>query len=376
MLLVMILVAAGVVLGMSYLSVASLRCHVSSSHLALARARYLAESGLQHAVWVLRFQPEAFDAAPDGVLGPFQADDTGDSYTICADPVGGQTGRYLLTSTATIGGVGRSSSMTVQREAGPTFRVSQGLLVGGGIVWTPWGLTLHGDIHVNGWLHNLAMIQGDASATEGLSDPLLRITGTTDPSADEVGVPQVRYADYSDRYTVAGVEYTTVEHDSPDMAANCPLAGGGAVTGTNLGGVVRLVPGGDGTVTLHKDLDFTGTLVLEGDLVLDGANITLTAVDKFPAIVATGKIIITDAARNVTINGAVAAVGGIVTDGQPTGQSSTTIKGALICGSGGYASDLQGAHVLQYDADRARMYDFSQPEESNIPVVTLLDWND
>jgi len=376
MLLVMILVAAGVVLGMSYLSVASLRCHISSSHQALARARYLAESGLQHAMYVLRFQPEAFDAAANSVLGPFQADESGDSYTIRAEAVEGKTGRYVLTSTATIGGVRRSSSMTVQREAGPTFRVNQGLLVGNGIVWTPWGMSLRGDVHVNGTLFNLGMVDGDASATAGLTDPLLRITGATDPSADAVEVPNVRYDDYRDKYKIGGTEYKVVEYKEVDMTSDCLLAGGGAVTATNVGGLTHLKPDAGNTVTLHQGLDFTGTLVIDGDLVLDGANITLTAVSRFPAIVATGRVIVTNAARNVTINGAVVAAGGIVTDGQPTWQSNTTINGALICRSGGYASDLGGAHVLNYDAERARVYDFSLPEASNIPVVTLVEWND
>ncbi|KKK58883.1 hypothetical protein LCGC14_3039920, partial [marine sediment metagenome] len=129
-------------------------------------------------------------------------------------------------------------------------------------------------------------------------------------------------------------------------------------------------------VILHDNLNFTGTLVIEGDVVLDGQNITLTAVDGFPAIVATGKIIITNNARNVTINGVVSAKEGIVPASDDTSNSSTTINGALVTGETGYSSSLGGTHRLNHWKGKASILDFGITKQERIPQVVVLDWND
>lgn len=372
MMLVLILVAIGVVLGVSYLSVASLELKVSQNFRSLSRARYLAESGLEHALYTLRFAPEQIDNA---TLGPFYADDSSDCYSISAREIAGEKGTYLVAATATVGDVRRTSSVTVKRALGTSIELKHGLLAEAGMVWLPWDLRVTGDIHVNGALVNEAAIDGDASATAGVSDLWWRISGQVDGAAAAVEVPQFRVSDYIN-YSIGTRDCTAAEFAGRDLCNDDPLANGGGVTSENVAGVVHLNPTDGDTVSLHRDLKFTGTLVIEGNLLLNGENITLTAVEGFPAVVVTGSIIVTDAARNVTINGLVVAENGIIPDPGGTLQSSTTINGALICGSGAYDSNLFGSHTVNFDQDRGQLYDMGHSAEQRLPRVTVIEWHD
>jgi len=59
LLLVMIMVAVAVVLGVSYLSIASARCKARATLSSCSIARSLAESGLEHAMYILQTAPDS-----------------------------------------------------------------------------------------------------------------------------------------------------------------------------------------------------------------------------------------------------------------------------------------------------------------------------
>lgn len=365
MLMVLILVSAGFILSLAYLSVASVQVQVSQNYQSLARARYIAESGLEHAVYILRFSPEDLEGSDVSPIGPFYVDDSSDSYTISALEDTETPGLYTLTSRAVVGSASRTSSITVNRSIG----VHRAMLVGGALTSLPASLTVNGDIHVNGQLSNLAFINGDAGATDGLSDPMGRISGSTSGDAEEIPVPDIRLDDYI-QYTLAGKDYNAVQFTGLFFFAANPLANGGAVTPDNIAGVVYLKPESGDTVILKNGLNFTGTLVIDGNVQLQGNDITLTPVKGFPVIVATGSIQITNSsAKDVNINGTVVAKLGVVAIG-PTPQSSTTINGALISDQTGYDGSLEGAHFLNYRPDLVDLYNFSAGP------VTVLTWND
>ena len=372
MMMVLILVAIGVVLGIAYLSVASLDLKVSQNFRSLARARYLAESGLEHALYTLRFFPEDIGSA---TLGPFHADETSDSYYITAEEVDGEAGTYLVTATAMVGEITTTSTVTVTRMPGTNIELEHSLLVEAGMVWLPWGLNVTGDIHVNGTLVNEAAIDGDASATAGISDLWWRITGEVDGNADAVEVPQFRVSDYVS-YTIGTSDCTAAEFTESHLTFDDPLANGAAVTAANLAGVVYLNPDDGNSVVLHRNLNFAGTLVIEGDLVLDGRNITLTSVEGFPAVIVTGSIIVTRMARNVTINGVVVAQNGITPDAGGARNSSTTVNGSLICGLGAYDSGLLGSHNVNFNENASQLYNMGESAEERVPTVIMTEWHD
>lgn len=370
MLLVLIITSAGFILGMSYLSVASVQVQVSQNYQSLSRARYIAESGLEHALHTLRFTPEDFDSP----LGPFYVDGSSDSYIIGAQEDPETPGRYTLTSTATVGSVSRTSSITVFRPDRATVSLNYGMVVDTAWAWMPDSLTVNGNVHINGQLFNMAFINGNATATNGITDTWNRISGETTGDAEEISLPDIEIEDYIE-YSFGSSDYEAVEFTDTDFEKDDPLDKGGAVTPNNVGGVVYLKPSSGNTVKLNNDLNFTGTLIIDGNVELSGKNITLTAVDGFPAIVATGAIRVTNSAENVTINGAVIANQGIIPWGS-TDESSTTVNGAVISDMAGYDSALEGTHVLNYDEDIAKLYDFSDEPGSVTPVVTVLIWND
>ncbi len=372
MMMVFILVAIGVVLGIAYLSVASLDLKVSQNFRSLARARYLAESGLEHALYTLRFFPEDIGSTP---LGPFYADGSSDSYYITAEEVDGEAGTYLVTATAMVGEITTTSTVTVTRMPGTSIELEHSLLVEAGMVWLPWGLNVTGDIHVNGTLVNEAAIDGDASATAGISDLWWRITGEVDGDADAVEVPQCRVSDYVS-YTIGTSDCTAAEFTESHLTFDDPLANGAAVTAANLAGVVYLNPDDGNSVVLHRNLNFAGTLVIEGDLVLDGRNITLTSVEGFPAVIVTGSIIVTNMARNVTINGVVVAQNGITPDAGGARNSSTTVNGSVICGSGAYDSGLLGSHKGNFNENASQLYNMGESAEERLPTVIMTEWHD
>ncbi len=117
MVLVLIAVAIGVIMGMSYVSSASIRTASGRNHLRAARARYLAESGMQHALYELWTNPASLDATSESSpAGPFTADDTGENYVFWATPDAVEVGLYHLTARATSGGVTQDVTWHVFRS--------------------------------------------------------------------------------------------------------------------------------------------------------------------------------------------------------------------------------------------------------------------
>jgi hypothetical protein len=374
LLLVLILIAVAVILGISYLSVAALHANMGDNFGSMARARYLAESGVQHGLYILRYTPEQLT----GRLGPYYVDSATEPYYIEGQSTG--LNQYTLNSTAHVGNAKRTSSVTVSRDLSPRVMLTDGLMISSGSPFQPWGVTINGDVYVDGYLKNWAGINGNVSATGGIEDPYNRITGEKDGAADPVTIPNITIDQYI-TYTLNGVTYHAVEYTDANMMANDPLANGGSITADNIGGVIYCKPKSGTSIKLHTNLKIHGTLIIDGSVDLNGtacpgpSGIEITPVDGFPAIVCTGSVKLNSAAKGVVFNGLIVANQGIVPDGG-TASASTTINGALITAINGYASGLSGAHVLNYDADKARIYNMSLPVEQKVPTVKVVNWND
>ena len=113
LMLVLIVVAVATVVGMSYVSRSGIKM-VSSDNLAKAsRARYLAESGLHHGLYLLQTNPDAL-LQSSGALGPFFLDGSTDGYTLAASAVAGRPGRYLVTASGATGGITQTARMNFQ----------------------------------------------------------------------------------------------------------------------------------------------------------------------------------------------------------------------------------------------------------------------
>ncbi len=110
--LVLVVVAAATTLGIGYALAASVRAS-STANLALAtRARYLAESGSQHAMYVLKHDTATLLASNSAApLGPFYVDGSSDSYRFYAAPGSGTGNVYTIISSGSTGAISQSVSM-------------------------------------------------------------------------------------------------------------------------------------------------------------------------------------------------------------------------------------------------------------------------
>ncbi|MCY2924105.1 MAG: LamG domain-containing protein [Planctomycetota bacterium] len=105
LLLVLILVGVAAVVGAAYVSAANVRRTSVQNLLALERARYVGESGLQHGMYLLqRNTPAVLNAS----AGPFTISTGNGSYVVSGTCLDSTKNLYCLSSTATVGGITRT----------------------------------------------------------------------------------------------------------------------------------------------------------------------------------------------------------------------------------------------------------------------------
>ena len=374
--MVLLLIAVATVLAYGYVNSATVKNTASGNLLKSTQALYIAESGLQHAMLVLATEKELLDGSSQAApLGPYKIDDGEETYTFFAVEDEDVPGRYHITSEATVGGVKRSCKLSVQYQGGSRHDIAHGMMIGGAAATLPTSLWVEGDVHSNGltfW--NFSHIDGDVSYSGTIWDPFRWITGskTYKPKMEMPVIIPEQYKSYS----IDGVSGTAATDYARQLKSNDKLLkGSGVISPQNPAGVLWLQPNGSHTDFFIKDnVEFHGTIIIEGDLVLDGDDISFTPQPGFPAIVCTGRLLISPGAE-ADIHGLVIAAGGIAgTDGKAA-NSRTIINGGLIANALGYASGLQGVHQLNFDAELSAIYDLSASGEgAEGPSVTVLEY--
>jgi len=377
MLLVLILIAAASLLGLSYLAGASVRASCADNLLKVGRAQYLAESALDHAMYLLETNPEALEGTDRTPLGPFSLDATDDFYTMQAVPNGDRPGTYTLLGHGTAGGVTQTVSallLVVDPGVGGDNPVDNCVTLGaaGGLTLMPQSVTINGDLHLNASLLNLAEINGNVRSAGNVLDWWRRIRGEISEDVEPLDVPHLEAADL-ESYEAPGIAGAAVQRDRvKDMKRDDPLAKGGAITEDNPAGVVVLTPKDPNKgVRLKDHLNFRGTLVIRGDAVIDGKDIDLTAVEGFPALVVEGHLTIRRSA-SMTVNGLVYTSGRVTGSGD-TSRSRTTINGGLVTESDGFSLLLKGQHTLNYDRERCSIYAFEGGGEGGLEILRYDD---
>jgi len=351
MALVLMILAIATTLGMSYLSAASISLAASNGFTDAARARYAAESGVEHAMCLLRENPDMIRAAVGTKLGPYYVDDLTASYVFEITPVG-VPGYFTISSRATNGRSSQSVSVTVFHSGGMYEPISYASLMGGFPGYISTSVLVKGKMHGNGSVLIEGKVEGDVSAVGSVAN-LGVVKGTVSPNSDLVPFPQFNPDDY-DRYLYndrQGEAITTADYI---IQRNHPIDNGRPITESNPAGVVIARPP-TGSLWLWEDLRFRGTLVVHGDLVLDGWNMEIKALSGFPALVVTGRIFITYYAAGVNIEGVVYASEGVY-DFNAASHSKTKIKGSFVARRGGYNQGLRGEHTVEHDINRTHLY--------------------
>ncbi|MFW6154801.1 MAG: hypothetical protein ACOC95_06250, partial [Planctomycetota bacterium] len=120
----------------------------------------------------------------------------------------------------------------------------------------------------------------------------------------------------------------------------------------NPAGVVVVTPAG-GALWIDRNVRFDGTLVVNGDVVLDGKNQRFQSQTRFPALLVTGKLYVSSRTET-TVDGVVYTSGGV--ESYFSGdRSELNIRGALIAGGWGFSLFVNGNHGVDYDADLATL---------------------
>ena len=122
--LVLTVVVTASIMGMSYLSITSVKLASSTNMVRAAQAMYLAESGVQHAMWMLRTEsPALLAATSSNPLGPFQLDSGGGQYVMYTEPTG-TVFQYTIIARGTSMGVTRTSRAVAQVSSQYNARVT------------------------------------------------------------------------------------------------------------------------------------------------------------------------------------------------------------------------------------------------------------
>lgn len=115
LMMVLVLVAVATVLALGYLSSSTVRQLGTNNLFVGMRAQYVAESGLQHGLWLLRRDPDAMEGSQANPLGPFQLDESEDSYRFWAVQEGGPSSQvWTLSAEGTASGATRLASVKVK----------------------------------------------------------------------------------------------------------------------------------------------------------------------------------------------------------------------------------------------------------------------
>ncbi|HUU57988.1 MAG TPA: LamG-like jellyroll fold domain-containing protein, partial [Phycisphaerae bacterium] len=117
LLLVLMLVATAAILGVSYVASNATRGASATNLVSATRARYVAECGLEHSLYLLQNNPALIaNSTNTSALGPFYVDNTNESYTVYASPGAGAGHLYTLIAVGTSKGVSQKSSLTIHAE--------------------------------------------------------------------------------------------------------------------------------------------------------------------------------------------------------------------------------------------------------------------
>ncbi|MCE5327282.1 MAG: LamG domain-containing protein [Planctomycetaceae bacterium] len=172
--MVLLLVTVAAVLGMACLSASSMEMAGTENLRRATRARYLGESGVYHALALLRGDPDAPAAIGGRTSTQYQADGMGDTYAYTVS--GGSGGQYTLTAIAHSGGLSQAVGATVKLSS-----PYNSLVTGKGPL-TYWrlgetsGLTAREAIRsANGTYYNMTL--GDTGALAGDGNPSARFNG-------------------------------------------------------------------------------------------------------------------------------------------------------------------------------------------------------
>ena len=364
-------------LGLSYISSNGTVMQQATNRYAAIRAQYVAESGAVLAQHFIHYPPTtvARDVVYPGATG-VALDSTFDTVDITVTPTAPDH-HYSIQARATVRSVNGTEALARQVietnciiPPEPKWKINQAALLSGAPTIAS-GVTLSGAIHSNGSVIGLGNCTGDVSATG-----VALWTGGGPPSSVSSAQPAVAAPPASPSlytaYKINGTSYTAYTgHTTGILRSSDVAALNSAVNagGTNPG---RIVYCALGDFSIRDDVVFSGTLVVRGNLALEGTNISLNAVANYPAVVVTGDINFRKDTANMVVNGPVVCAGNLADDGK--NNSQLTINGAVILGGSINRTGLGSRINIVWDSGKSTFWDLNKT--ANPEPFTALDWNE
>jgi hypothetical protein len=345
LLLALILIAAGSLLAMGFLQIASDRSVTAQNFVLSKRAEFLAESGVAEACYWLRHPEWTSRAVWTGASGRRPDATRLDYYnvTVTQDAVDPQ--RYKVSSEGHL--VETAGERMVRTVAGD-FRMYYGFtdaVMASKDLNVPACAKIRGNIYVTGNLNNGGTIDGSVWAGGTIANTGT-ISGLTSPSCPirSIGI-----------YAIAApvmYTYNSFSYAAQDIPAEANMDQTWQSNPGNPMGVYWR----NGNLRLAGTTTVGGTLVVSGDLELQpGSTTVITSKPGFPALVVKNNLKFKDDNINATITGSVIVQARLVATPQ-TIHASLTINGTLVFpNDGGFDAAFPAPPntVLNYDPTRA-----------------------
>jgi hypothetical protein len=368
---VMIVVAMASVLGLAMLSGSALQVQQGINARLAGEADALAESGVNLAMYYLQYPSRApalksgywpggtgmtLGAASHGTFDVAVSRDMSDPQV------------YYVTSTGKAssgaGAPGQiARTVKAKLRVQPGLQVRHGLLAGGNLTLGLNVKVTSGNVIVDGSLANYGIVLNTAWAR---SFPVLgSILKWLQLSAEaKVELPRPATIEKYDAYVYADGRAYPRER----LAVS-------AITSTTLGSHSANPLGvywSEGGLTLGDNVTVNGTLVVQGDLILNGGNVKITAPPGQPALIVTGSIR-TRSNRSMTVNGVTWVGGSITGDAGLSLLTSLAFNGALMFGGASSVIDASAGTTVdvRFDPTRVNVPDMDKELARG---VTFLRW--
>jgi len=364
-------------LGLSYISSNGTVMQQATNRYAAVRAQYVAESGAALAGHFVHYPPTtvSYKGVYAGATG-VAIDGSYDSVDITVTPTS-PANHYLVGATATVRNATGTESLGKQRiqcEAvippEPKWKVAQAVLSTGACSISS-GVTITGAIHANSTLTGSGNCTGAVSACA----TALWLGGGPPASVQSlqpsVSAPPVSTSLYGS-YKVNHKAYTAYTgYTANDLTKGDATALNSTVdsSGTNPGRIAWMPMG---EFKIKSDAAFTGTLVVRGDLVVDGKNIVIQSVPNFPALVVTGSIFFQSDGDSATINGSVLCGGDIRDDGRKN--TVLVINGAAVIGGSVSRTGSGSTFTVVWSAANSTFWDLAKTARPE--PYTMLEWKE
>lgn len=403
LMLVIAVVALASVLGLVMLSSATLANRSSANQGRMFAADYLAQSGIDLAMYYLQY-PDRAPAAQVNASGYWGG--TGGDIAIGSSVQGttnvtctrdaSDSWTYEVVST---GKSGEQSETAVSRTTGARVYVrneyqAKYAAAANNDFTAPAGFVFTGDVYGNKLLAFKTSVTLPFGVT-GTAHCRSKNNGVgfiTTPGGnwDIVTSPIVPSPGSGDLNLYQTYKIIDVTYNCDTIpAATTSLTGAlGVVTKSssvaNPAGIwFRDGTGAGGTFTLNDNVTINGTLVIDGDLTINGANIVITPSAGYPGLIVTGNLKINQANRSITVNGSTYVgkqlqMAVVTVPGSLANYSKLTINGTLLMGTTSMAPTSLTYNIIttvNYDATKAKSPDLTSAQQLRYASgVSILRW--